>query len=247
MASESSEAPTTLASCLFAPLFAPACCHRRCRCPGRSRLRSTRGSRRAKEGSEPWVQTPEMIEKMRVAGRLAARALAEAGKAVAPGCDHRRAGPHRPRVHDRPRRLPVDARLQGLPEVVLHVAQRDDLPRHPGLDGDRGRRHRQHRRHRLHRRRARRHQRDLPGRRRLRGAPTAGRAHPRGDHARDQGGSAGRAAVRRSGGSSSRTPSASATASFATSPATASAPPSTPAWWCCTTTSPAWTPCWSRA
>ncbi|HEX9174610.1 MAG TPA: M24 family metallopeptidase, partial [Mycobacterium sp.] len=37
------------------------------------------------EGSEPWVQTPEMIENMRVAGRIAAGALAEAGKAVAPG------------------------------------------------------------------------------------------------------------------------------------------------------------------
>ncbi|MGZ8179948.1 type I methionyl aminopeptidase [Williamsia sp. SKLECPSW1] len=37
------------------------------------------------EGSEPWVQTPETIEKMRVAGRIAADALAEAGRAVAPG------------------------------------------------------------------------------------------------------------------------------------------------------------------
>ena len=37
------------------------------------------------EGSEPWVQTPEVIEKMRIAGRIAAQALAEAGKAVAPG------------------------------------------------------------------------------------------------------------------------------------------------------------------
>src|ERR1700760_4077335 len=39
----------------------------------------------AKEGSEPWVQTPEVIEKMRVAGQIAGAALAEAGKAVAPG------------------------------------------------------------------------------------------------------------------------------------------------------------------
>jgi methionyl aminopeptidase len=37
------------------------------------------------EGREPWVQTPETIEKMRVAGRIAANALAEAGRAVAPG------------------------------------------------------------------------------------------------------------------------------------------------------------------
>ena len=34
---------------------------------------------------EPDVKTPEIIEKMRVAGRIAAAALAEAGKAVAPG------------------------------------------------------------------------------------------------------------------------------------------------------------------
>jgi methionyl aminopeptidase len=39
----------------------------------------------ANEGHEPWVQTPETIEKMRVASKIAARALEEAGKAVAPG------------------------------------------------------------------------------------------------------------------------------------------------------------------
>ena len=43
------------------------------------------GKPTAKEGTEPWVQTPEVIEKMRVAGQIAAAALAEAGKAVAPG------------------------------------------------------------------------------------------------------------------------------------------------------------------
>lgn len=37
------------------------------------------------EGHEPWVQTPETIEKMRIAGKIAAQALEEAGKAVAPG------------------------------------------------------------------------------------------------------------------------------------------------------------------
>ncbi|MBT0568391.1 type I methionyl aminopeptidase [Williamsia sp. CHRR-6] len=39
----------------------------------------------ADEGHEPWVQTAETIEKMRIAGSIAAAALAEAGKAVAPG------------------------------------------------------------------------------------------------------------------------------------------------------------------
>lgn len=43
------------------------------------------GRSTAREGSEPWVQTPEVIDQMRVAGRIAAGALAEAGKAVAPG------------------------------------------------------------------------------------------------------------------------------------------------------------------
>ena len=43
------------------------------------------GRSTAAEGNEPWVQTPEVIEKMRIAGRIAAGALAEAGKAVAPG------------------------------------------------------------------------------------------------------------------------------------------------------------------
>lgn len=38
-----------------------------------------------REGNEPWVQTPETIEKMRLASRIAAQALQEAGKAVAPG------------------------------------------------------------------------------------------------------------------------------------------------------------------
>ena len=43
------------------------------------------GKPTAQEGNEPWVQTPETIEKMRVAGKIAANALAEAGRAVAPG------------------------------------------------------------------------------------------------------------------------------------------------------------------
>ncbi|MGH3967773.1 MAG: M24 family metallopeptidase, partial [Mycobacterium sp.] len=43
------------------------------------------GKSTAREGTEPWVQTPEVIDKMRIAGRIAAGALAEAGKAVAPG------------------------------------------------------------------------------------------------------------------------------------------------------------------
>ncbi|WHT17987.1 type I methionyl aminopeptidase [Crossiella sp. CA-258035] len=38
-----------------------------------------------KRNTDPWVQPPEIIEAMRVAGRLAAQALAEAGKVCVPG------------------------------------------------------------------------------------------------------------------------------------------------------------------
>jgi methionyl aminopeptidase len=43
------------------------------------------GKPRPAKSTDPWVQTDEIIEKMRVASRLAARALREAGAAVAPG------------------------------------------------------------------------------------------------------------------------------------------------------------------
>ncbi|MGH3589164.1 MAG: M24 family metallopeptidase, partial [Pseudonocardia sp.] len=35
--------------------------------------------------TDPWTQPPEVIEAMRVAGKIAAQALAEGGRAVAPG------------------------------------------------------------------------------------------------------------------------------------------------------------------
>src|SRR4051794_41558262 len=38
----------------------------------------------AREGTEPWVQTPEVIDKMRVAGRIAAGGLAGGGEGAAP-------------------------------------------------------------------------------------------------------------------------------------------------------------------
>lgn len=37
------------------------------------------------KNTDPWVQPPEIIEAMRVAGRLAAQALQEAGKVITPG------------------------------------------------------------------------------------------------------------------------------------------------------------------
>ncbi|WP_054049938.1 type I methionyl aminopeptidase [Alloactinosynnema sp. L-07] len=38
-----------------------------------------------RKNTDPWVQPPEIVEAMRVAGRIAARALQEGGKAVKPG------------------------------------------------------------------------------------------------------------------------------------------------------------------
>ena len=40
---------------------------------------------RPAKNTDPWVQTDEVIDKMRLASRLAARAMGEAGRAVAPG------------------------------------------------------------------------------------------------------------------------------------------------------------------
>ena len=43
------------------------------------------GRKRPERNTDPWVQTPEIIERMRVAGKIAAQALEAGGKAVAPG------------------------------------------------------------------------------------------------------------------------------------------------------------------
>ncbi len=43
------------------------------------------GKPRPTPSTDPWVQPPEVIEAMRVAGRIAAQALAEGGRAVVPG------------------------------------------------------------------------------------------------------------------------------------------------------------------
>jgi methionyl aminopeptidase len=43
------------------------------------------GRDKPRPSTDPWVQPAEIIEKMRVAGRIAARAMAAGGAAVAPG------------------------------------------------------------------------------------------------------------------------------------------------------------------
>src|SRR5918992_4742068 len=43
------------------------------------------GKKRPARSTDPWVQTPEVVERMRVAAKIAAQALEAGGKAVAPG------------------------------------------------------------------------------------------------------------------------------------------------------------------
>ena len=97
------------------------------------------------------------------------QALAEVGRHIAPGVTTDELDRVGHEFLCRPRRLPLDAGLQGLPEVAVHLGQRGDLPRHPGQHRAARRRHRQHRHHGLHRRRPRRHRCHLPRRRRRRG------------------------------------------------------------------------------
>ena len=152
--------------------------------------------RRYPKLGEPDVKDAGTIERMRVAGKLAAAGTGGGRPGRRPRGHHRRTGPGRARVPRQPRRLPEHAGLPGLPEVAVHLAERGDLPRHPGRHGDRGRRHRERGHHRVHRRRARRHQRHVPGRRGRRGVPPARRADLRGDDARRPRGHAGPAAER---------------------------------------------------
>ena len=95
------------------------------------------GKKRPQEWRGSHVQTPETIEKMRIAGRLAAQATQLAGEHCKPGVTTDEIDRV---VHEfllRPRGVPVDAGLQGLPEVLLHHPQRGHLPRHPGHHGAR--------------------------------------------------------------------------------------------------------------
>ena len=89
------------------------------------------GKRRPKTG-EPNVKDAATIERMRVAGRIAAQALAEVGRHVQPGvttdeldrvgheflCDH---GAY-----------PSTLGYRGYPKSLCTLAERGHLPRHPG-------------------------------------------------------------------------------------------------------------------
>ena len=139
----------------------------------------------------PDVQPPEVIEAMRVAGRIAAQALAAGGAAVAPGVttDEIDRVVHEFLVDHGA--YPSTLGYKGFPkscctslnEVVCHgipdttVIEDGDIVNIDVTAFIGGR--------------ARRHQRHVPRGRRRRGVAAAGRAHPRGDDAGDQGGATG--------------------------------------------------------
>ena len=134
-------------------------------------------------------RTPRRSRRCASAGKLAAQALAEVGRAIAPGvttdeldrigheflCDHG-AYPSTLGYRGFPKSL-----CSSLNEVICHGIPDDTRPAR--------RRHLQHRHHRLHRRGARRHQRHVPRRRGRRGGRACSssapheatmRGHPRG-------------------------------------------------------------------
>ena len=146
--------------------------------------------------SESMVKSADVIARMRVAGAIARDVLVDTGAAVAPGVTTDELDRVVARSAHRPQRVPEPTRLQGLPEVGVHVGERGDLPRHPRRSPTRRRRHRQHRRHRLRRRRARRHQRDVRRRSRRPGIQALGARHERVPRPRDRSGAPRRAPPR---------------------------------------------------
>ena len=186
--------------------------------------------------ADPWVQPPEIIEAMRVAGRIAAQALHAGGAAVAPGVttDEVDRVVHEFLVdHDA---YPSTLGYRGFPkscctslnEVICHgipdstVIQDGDIVNIDvtafigGVHGDTNATFLAG---------------DAAEEDRLLVERTR-EATMRGD----QGGRGRAGRSTSSAGSSRATPAGSATAWCATSPATASAATSTPASWCCTTT-----------
>ena len=128
---------------------------------------------------EPRIKSPDVIERMRHAGSVAAEILRLAGEAVRPGVTTDEIDAYCPRPLRRARRVSQPAELPRVPEEPVHVGQRGHLPRHPRLAGAARRRHRQPRRHGVHRGCARRHQRDVLRRRRRPGQPRASPRSPR--------------------------------------------------------------------
>jgi len=109
---------------------------RRCRC------RFDRASRHTveadcQEAASRGCRRPRVID--RFASRVHRGGCAGRGGKSSPPRERRQPGPHRPRLHDRPRGLPSTLATRA-PEVLLPVALTDHLPRLPTIlssdDGD---------------------------------------------------------------------------------------------------------------
>ena len=111
------------------------------------------------------IKTPDDIEKMRIAGRLAAEVLEMIGEHIKPGVTTEELDRicHDYIVNEQ-KAIPRPAELQGLSQVDLHLDQPCGLPWHPQREAAEGRRHPQRRHHRHQGRLPRRHQQDVPGR-----------------------------------------------------------------------------------
>ena len=111
----------------------PAWSSRRCApVPPTHRAAALRRHRRAcPPGRAAASRPPDVIERMRGAGRLAAEILRARRRGGAARHHHRRARRLRARAAHRARRLPEPAQLPRLPQEPVHLGQRGHLPRHP--------------------------------------------------------------------------------------------------------------------
>ena len=82
---------------------------------------------------EPRSKSPEIIERMRHAGAVAAEILRLAGEMVRPDITTDEIDEYVHQLHIERNAYPSPAELQRLPEERVHVGQRGHLPRHPRL------------------------------------------------------------------------------------------------------------------
>ena len=140
------------------------------------------------------IKTPEEIEKMRVAGRLAAEVLQIVAPHVKPGVTteelDRICHDHIVNVQ---KAIPANVGYKGFPKTVCTSVNNVICHGIPSRgQGAEGRRHRQHRRHRHQGRLARRHQPHVLRRQAVGDGQAPGRRDPRGDVPRHPHGPAGR-------------------------------------------------------
>ena len=106
--------------------------------------RDPAASVRARRTGAPACRTTRRVRRAHARrGACGTRRAARSRRRGSGRSDHRRTRPRVPRSVYRARRLPQPAPLQGVPEVAVHVGERDHLPRHPRRSCPCRRRHRQ--------------------------------------------------------------------------------------------------------